>query len=65
MRNLSQLISNNWVQNKVCFGLLKSSLLCLRGFTTVCRRAAELEIDVDVSHTIANMNWMFHKQKHM
>ena len=29
-RELSQSISSNWIRTKVCFGLLKSSLLCLR-----------------------------------
>ena len=29
-RDLPQSISSNWIRTKVCFGLLKSSLLCLR-----------------------------------
>ena len=29
-RDLPQSISSNWIRAKVCFGLLKSSLLCLR-----------------------------------
>ena len=49
----SQSISNNWIRTKICFGLLKSRLLCLRGSRTVCRKTAEFEIAVDVSHTVA------------
>ena len=33
----------------------KSSLLCLRGSRTVCRKSAEFEIDVDVSHIAAKI----------
>ena len=42
-------------EKKVSFGLLKSSLLCLRGSRTVCRKIAEFEIGVDVSHTVAKI----------
>ena len=52
-KNLLQSISSHWIRIKVCFVLLKSSLLCLRGSRTVCRKTAEFEIDVDVSHTVA------------
>ena len=52
-RDLSQWISSNWIRTKVCFGLLKSSLLCLRALRTVYRKAAEFETDADVSHTAA------------
>ena len=34
-RDLLQSISNNWIRTKVCLGLLKSSLLCLRALRTV------------------------------
>ena len=54
-RDLPQSISNNWIRTKVCFGLVKSSLLCLRGSRTVCRKIAEFEIEVDVSHTVAKI----------
>ena len=50
-RDLPQSIFSNWILTKVCFGLLKSSLLCLRGLRTVCRKIAEFQIDVHVSHT--------------
>ena len=52
-RDLPQWISSNWIRTKVCFGLLKSSLLCLRALRTVYRKAAEFETDADVSHTAA------------
>ena len=51
--NLPSSISSNWIRTKVCFGLLISSLLCLRWSRTVCRKTVEFEIDVDVSHTVA------------
>ena len=46
-RDLVQSISSKWIRTKVDFGLLNSSLLCLREPRTVCRKAAEPEIDVD------------------
>ena len=54
-RDLSQSISSNYIRTKVCFGLLKSSLLCLRGSRTVRRKTAEFEIDVDIFHTLAKI----------
>ena len=54
-RNLPKSITSNWVRTKICFGLLKSSLLCLRGSRTVCRKVAEFEVDVDVSYNIAKI----------
>ena len=46
-RNLSKSITMNWFRTKVCFALLKSSLLCLRGSRMVCRKISELECDID------------------
>ena len=54
-RDLPQSTSSNWIRTKLCFGLLKSSLLCLKGSRTVCRKAAEFEIDTYVSHTVAKI----------
>ena len=48
-RNLSKSMIMNWIRTKVCFALLKSSLLCLRGSRTVCRKVSEFECDIDVS----------------
>ena len=45
-RDLPQSISSDWIRTKVCFGLLKSSLLYLRGSRTVCRKTLEFEIDL-------------------
>ena len=54
-RDLLQLISSNWIQKNVCFGLLKSILICLSRSRTVCRKTAEFEIGVSVSHTVAKI----------
>ena len=54
-RDRPHLISSNWIQKKVYFGLLKSSLLCLSGSRTVCRKTAEFEIGVSISHTVAKI----------
>ena len=54
-RNLPRSAVANWVRSKVCFALLKSSLLCLRGSRTVCRKASELECDADISHDLAKI----------
>ena len=55
-RDLPQSISSNWIRTKVCFVLLKSSRLCLRGSRTVCRETVEFEIDVNVSHAVCRQN---------
>ena len=54
-RNLPKSITMNWIRTKVCFALLKSSLLCLRGSRTVCRKVPELECDNDVPHQHAKI----------
>ena len=54
-RDLPQSISSNWIQTKVCLGLLKPSLLCLRRLRAVCRKTLKFEIGVDVSHTVAKI----------
>ena len=53
--NLPKSVVVNWVRSKVYFALLKSSLLCLRGSRTVCRKASELKCDVDISHDLAKI----------
>ena len=45
-RDFPKSISSNWIRTKVCFGLLKSSALYLRGSRTVCRKTAEFEIEL-------------------
>ena len=47
--NLLKLITMNWIRTKVCFALLKLSLLCLWGSRMVCRKVSEFECDIDVS----------------
>ena len=54
-KDLPLLISSNWIRTKVCFRLLKSSLLCLRGSRTVYRKTTKFEIDVDAPHTVAKI----------
>ena len=43
-RNLSKSITMNRIRTKVCFALLKSSLLCLRGSRTVCRKVCDIDV---------------------
>ena len=47
-RNLPKSITMNWIRTKMCFALLKSSLLCLRGSRTLCRKVSEFQCDIDV-----------------
>ena len=54
-RNLPKSVVANWVRSKVCFALLKSNFLCLRGSQTVCRKASDLECDVDISYDLAKI----------
>ena len=54
-RDLPKSITMNWIRIKICFALLKSSLLCLRGSRTVCRKVAEFETDVVVSEFISRI----------
>ena len=54
-RNLPKSVVANCVRSKVCFALLKLSLLCLRGSRTVCRKTSELECDVDISRDLAKI----------
>ena len=49
-RNLSKSKTMNWIRTRVCFALLKSSLLCLQRSRTVCRKVSEFECDIDVWH---------------
>ena len=51
-RDLSKSITMNCIQTKICFALLKSSLLSLRGSRTVFRKVSEFESDVVVSEFI-------------
>ena len=53
--NLPKSVVANWVIPKICLALLKSSLFCLRGSRTVCRKTSELECDVGISHYLAKI----------
>ena len=54
-RNLPKSVVANWVRLKVCFALLKSSLICLHGSRTISRKALELECTVDISDDLAKI----------
>ena len=54
-RDLPKSITMNWIPTKICFALLKSSLLCLRGSRTVCRKVSKFEGDVAVSEFISRI----------
>ena len=54
-RNLPKSVVADWVRSKVCFALLISSLLCLRGSRSACRKTTELECYVDISHDLAKI----------
>ena len=45
----------NWIRTKICLALLKSTLLCLRGSWEVCRKIAEFESDIAVSHCVKSV----------
>ena len=62
---LSELIANkknapfsitvSWIRTKICFALLSSSLLCLRGSRNIYRKF-ELGEDIAVSHTTSKID---------
>ena len=54
-RDLPKSITMNWIRTKICFALMKSSFLCLRGSPTLCRKVAEFESDVVVSEFISRI----------
>ena len=53
--DLLKSITMNWIQTKLYFALLKSSLLCLRGSRTVYRKVVEFESDVAASEFISQI----------
>ena len=54
-RDLPKSVTVNWIRTKLCFTLVKSSLLCLRGSRAVCRRVADFECDIDVAHKMTKI----------
>ena len=54
-RDLPKSITMNWIRTKICFALMKSSFLCLRGSRTLSRTSVEFESDVVVSEFISRI----------
>ena len=46
----------NWLRTKLCFGLLKSCLLCLRGSRSVNRNIIKIDDNMVVANELALMN---------
>ena len=56
-------ISSDWILTKVCFGLLKSIMLCLNGSRTVCQKTAEFEIECNLKWFIQEDIWFQMKKR--
>ena len=54
-RKQSRSLTVNWLRTKVCFGLLKSCLLCLRGSSSV-NRNIKIDDNMMVANELALMN---------
>ena len=54
-RDLPKSMTMNWIRTKICFALMKSSFLCLRGSRTLSRKSVEFESDVVVSEFISRI----------
>ena len=54
-RDLPESMTMKWIRTKICFALMKSSFLCLRGSRTLSRKVAEFESDVVVSEFISRI----------
>ena len=54
-RDLAKSITMYRIQTKICFALLKSNFLCLRGSGTLSRKVSEFESDVVVSEFISRI----------
>ena len=52
----SKSLTVNWLRIKVCFGLLKSCLLCLRGSRSVNRNIIKIDDNMMVANELALMN---------
>ena len=55
-RKQSKSMSVNWLRTKVCFGLLKSCLLCLRGCGSVIRNLIKIDDNMMIANKLASMN---------
>ena len=55
-RKESKSLTVNWLRTKLCFGLLKSCLLCLRGSRSVNRNIIKIDDNMVVANELALMN---------
>ena len=55
-RKQSKSLTVNWIQTKVCFGLSKSCLLCLRGSRSVNKNISKIGDNMMVANELALMN---------
>ena len=55
-RKESKSLTVNWLRTKLCFGLLKSCLLCLRGSRSVNRNIIKIDDNMMVAIELALMN---------
>ena len=54
-RDFLQPILSNWIQTTIYLRLLKSSLHCLWGSITICRKTSEFKTDIRVLQTITKI----------
>ena len=55
-RKESKSLTVNWLRTKLCFGLLKSCLLCLRDSRSVNRNIIKIDHNMVVANELALMN---------
>ena len=55
-RKESKLLTVNWLRSKVCFGLSKYCLLCLRGSRSINRNIIKIEDNMTVANELALMD---------
>ena len=53
----SKSLTVNWLRTKLCFGLLKSCLLCLRGSRSINRNIIKIEDNTMVANELALKNF--------
>ena len=51
-RNIHKSVIMHWIRSKLCYALLKSCLLCLRGFRSRNRNITEIEQDVAAQYEL-------------
>jgi len=55
-RNSQKSVVVNWIRTKICFALLRSCLMCLRGSRSVNRNIIQVERNIAVCNAIATIN---------